>query len=212
MWLTSKLGIHPILNAVDRIRSGAKIPESGASEFRYLVRAYNKMYDAYQSSLKKLNFKATHDELTGVYNRAGYESIIAGIDLQSTYMILVDVDNFKGINDTYGHEVGDRILIKLTQSLTSHFRTDDFICRIGGDEFIVFMVHSNKRMRKLIAEKIKAINEELENTDDGLPKATISVGIVHGSDADEADELFKKTDKAMYQSKKKGKRGYTFSS
>ncbi len=126
-------------------------------------------------------------------------------------MLLFDLDNFKGINDTYGHETGDKVLIKLVQVLRSEFRSDDYICRIGGDEFVVFMVHSNNLQQRLISRKIEAINKDLAATADGLPPISVSVGIVHGSEVNDVEELFEKTDAAMYRSKQSGKNTYTFS-
>lgn len=210
VWITFHLGIDPILNAVDHIKANSPIPVAGANEFRYLARAYNRIYEIYKSSLKQLNFKASHDELTGAYNRAGYELLLSGIDISSTYMMLFDVDNFKSINDTYGHETGDKVLIKLVDVLRKNFRSDDYICRIGGDEFVVFMVHSRQVQGEQIASKIERINRALEETADGLPPASISVGISHGADADSVKELFEKTDAAMYQAKQNGKRTYKF--
>ena len=210
VWLTSRLGIHPVLNAVERIKEDSPIPEVGANEFRYLARTYNKMYEVYKSSLERLNFKASHDELTGAYNRSGYDLLLSSLDLDNTYMMLLDVDNFKSINDTYGHEAGDRALIKLVEILKSKFRSDDYICRIGGDEFVVFMVHSPENQKNLIASKIGEINAALSATDDGLPPISISVGIVHGSEVAGAENLFEKADEAMYRSKQKGKHTYTF--
>jgi diguanylate cyclase (GGDEF)-like protein len=210
VWLTSRLGIHPVLNAVERIKEDSPIPEVGANEFRYLARTYNKMYEVYKSSLEHLNFKASHDELTGAYNRSGYDLLLSSLDLDNTYMMLFDVDNFKSINDTYGHEAGDRALIKLVQILKSKFRSDDYVCRIGGDEFVVFMVHSTENQHDLIASKIGEINAALSATDDGLPPISISVGIVHGSEVAGAENLFEKADEAMYRSKQKGKHTYTF--
>ena len=210
VWITSHLGINPILSAVDHIKSDSPIPEVGANEFRYLARAYNKIYEVYKSSLERLNFKASHDELTGAYNRAGYDLLLSSIDLSSTYMLLFDIDNFKSINDTYGHETGDKVLNKLVEVLRSNFRSDDYICRIGGDEFIVFMVHSPQMQSEQIASKIEKINRALEETSDGLPSASISVGITHGTDAADVAELFEKTDAAMYQAKQNGKRTYRF--
>ena len=208
--LTSVLGIHPVLKAVDRIKADSPIPEVGANEFRYLAQAYNKMYAKYRSSLENLNYKASHDELTGAYNRAGYDLLLSSIDLDSTVMMLLDVDNFKTINDTYGHETGDRVLVRLVQVLNSIFRDDDCICRIGGDEFVVFMVHSSGIQRNQIISKIEQINDELERTDDDLPAVSISIGIVNGKDVSDTENLFEKTDVAMYESKKNGKHTYTF--
>jgi diguanylate cyclase (GGDEF)-like protein len=208
--LTSILGINPVLKAVDNIKADSPIPEVGANEFKYLAQAYNKMYHKYRSSLEHLNYKASHDELTGAYNRAGYDLLLESIDLDTTYMLLLDVDNFKTINDTYGHEVGDEVLKKLVHVLNGIFRDDDHICRIGGDEFVVFMVHSAAIKKNLIATKIEQINNELEKTEDGLPPISISVGIVNGKDARDKEDLFEKTDAAMYRSKKSGKRTYSF--
>ncbi len=211
VWLTSHLGIHPILDAVEHIKNNKRIHESGTSEFRYLVRAYNRMYDVYKKSMERLNFKASHDELTGVYNRAGYDSILDSIDLTNAYMILIDIDDFKSVNDTYGHDVGDKVLIKTANALKNNFRTDDYICRIGGDEFVVFMVHAAKEEQASIAAKAQAINAALADTADGLPAASISVGIVHGSESDDAETLFEKADDAMYRAKHSGKNTYSFS-
>ncbi len=211
VWFTSRMGIHPVLNAVERIKADNPIPDAGAKEFRYLARAYNRMYEVYKSSLARLNFKASHDELTGAYNRSGYELLLSGIDLKSTFMLLFDVDNFKTINDTYGHEVGDKVLVKLVGVLKNNFRNDDCICRIGGDEFVVLMTHIGEDQRDLVASKISKINRELEESDDGLPPATISVGIAHGSGSSDVGHLFARSDAAMYRSKRIGKHTFTFS-
>ncbi len=210
VWLTSRLGIHPVLNAVESIKEDNPIPEIGANEFRYLARTYNKMYEVYKRSLEHLNFKASHDELTGAYNRAGYDLLLSSIDLNSTYMMLFDVDNFKTINDTYGHETGDKVLVKQVNILKNNFKSEDYICRIGGDEFVVFMVHSSRVQEALVARKIKAINEDLSETDDELPPVSVSVGITHGTEASDTTDLFEKTDAAMYQAKQNGKRTYQF--
>ena len=208
--LTSHLGIKPILKAVEKIKIDDPIPEIGANEFRYLAHTYNKMYSIYKNSLERLNFKASHDELTGAYNRSGYELLLSSVDLSTTHLILFDLDNFKGINDNYGHETGDRVLKKLVDTLKNNFRMDDYICRIGGDEFVVFMVHSSPAMKNLITTKIENINNQLSEETDGIPPISTSVGIVHGTDVKDSSTLFEKADEAMYKSKQKGKRTLTF--
>ena len=182
VWLTSTLGINPILRAVDQIETDSPIRETGANEFRYLAKAYNNLYFMYKKSIEHLNFKASHD----------------------------DVDNFKTINDTYGHETGDKVLKKLVQVLKKNFRSDDYICRLGGDEFVVFMVHSDEMQRKLIEMKLEKINRELSNADDGVPAVSVSVGIVHGTQASDIETLLSKGDEAMYKSKERGKHTFTF--
>ncbi len=210
LWLTTHLGINPILKAADSIRADRPIPEIGAREFRYLALAYNRMYSRNKTSLERLNYKVCHDELTGAYNRAGYDVFMDNLDLSTTCMMMLDVDNFKGINDTYGHETGDKILIKLVRILQGVFRDDDCICRMGGDEFVIFMVHAAGMQRRLIESKITQINDELGNPDDGLPAASISVGIVNGKSVNDKEHLYEKADAALYESKKQGKHTYTF--
>jgi len=208
--LTTILGIHPVLNAVDRIKEDSPIPEGGAAEFRYLAKAYNKLYSAYKKSLEKLSFKASHDELTGVYNRAGYDLLVSSVDLNDTYMLLFDVDNFKTINDTQGHTVGDEAIKKVARVLKDNFRGDDYVCRIGGDEFVVLMNHAPKKVSSLIAHKVKQINRDLAAADSDVPAYSVSVGIAHGSDANNVENLFAKCDNALYESKSRGKHTYTF--
>ena len=208
--LTSKVSLNPIIRAADKIKENEPIPEAGAKEFKYLAKAYNKMYFKNRSSLEQLNFKVSHDELTGAYNRFGYDYIISNIDIRNAHMMLIDVDDFKSINDNYGHDTGDKALQKVVTVLKSIFRDDDHICRIGGDEFVVFMVHSSAMSKRLIESKIEQINSELERTDDGLPPISISVGIVNGKNVGADDNIYEMTDAAMYKSKKSGKHTYTF--
>ena len=210
VWLTASQGINPILHAVEQIKADSPIRETGANEFRYLANAYNNLYAAYRKSIANLNFKASHDELTGAYNRAGYELLVSSLDMKSTYLLFFDLDNFKVINDTYGHEIGDKVLQKLVRVLKGSFRSDDYICRLGGDEFVVFMVHSDEMQRHLVERKMVNINQELQKAEDGIPPFSASVGIVHGTQAADAEALLKKGDEAMYQSKKQGKHTFTF--
>ena len=125
-------------------------------------------------------------------------------------MILIDVDDFKTINDTRGHDVGDHMLIRVAQTLSKHFRVEDHVCRIGGDEFAVLMVNAGDYQKKLIELKLSQINAELAVIDEMRCCTSLSIGIAHGSQADDVTSLFKHADTALYETKERGKRGYTF--
>ena len=200
VWLTARLGIYPILKAVDQIKANRFIKESGAREFRYLIKAYNNMYAHYKKSLEKLNFKAIHDELTGAYNRAGYQSLIAGLDLSQTCMILFDVDNFKNINDDYGHEEGDKVITLVSRTIQELF-SNEKLYRIGGDEFVVIGKNPDysERISDLKA-KLKSSRAEIGD----LP-ASVSAGFsVYDRNTDkEYSDVFSRADKLMYEDKKK---------
>ena len=210
MWLTTHLGVNPVLRAVEHIRKDQELPIVGASEFRYLAGTYNVMYNAYKKSIENLNFKASHDELTGVYNRAGYDLIRSSLDLGSTAMLLFDADKFKSINDRCGHETGDQVLIKIANTLKNHFRSDDYVCRIGGDEFVVFMVHLKHDPKKLIESKIRRINRDLADESDGLEAISLSAGISCHPDIKDPEEMFRQADIALYYVKDHGRDGVCF--
>lgn len=209
-FIVSRMGINPVLNAVEQIKDTGMISEEGTNEFRYLAQEYNKMYELYKNSVDRLNFDSSHDQLTKVYNRSGYDLLLSGIDMQTTYLIIFDIDDFKDVNDTYGHDTGDKVLKKLADTLLYNFRSDDYVCRIGGDEFVVFMVHSDKGRDTLITNKVKQINKDLSDTADGLPAISVSSGVSHGTSASDPSELFNQADKALYITKRNGKNGCSF--
>lgn len=208
--IVSRMGINPVLKAVEQIKENGTISENGTNEFRYLAQEYNKMYDLYKNSVDRLNFDSSHDQLTKVYNRAGYDLLLSGIDMQTTYLIVFDIDDFKDVNDTYGHDTGDKVLKKLADTLLYNFRSDDYVCRIGGDEFVVFMVHSETGRDNLITNKVEQINKDLADSSDGLPSVSVSAGVSHGTKASDPPELFNQADKALYQTKRSGKKGCSF--
>lgn len=210
MWLTTHLGVNPVLRAVDHIKKDQELPIIGASEFRYLAGTYNVMYSAYKKSIENLSFKASHDELTGVYNRAGYDLIKSSLDLNTTAMLLFDADQFKHINDQYGHEIGDQVLKKVAGALKKYFRSDDYICRIGGDEFVVFMVHAPDDPRHLITRKVVRINKDLIDEKDNLPSITLSAGVSHHTAGGDPEEMFRQADIALYYVKDHGRDGCCF--
>jgi diguanylate cyclase (GGDEF)-like protein len=165
---------------------------------------------AEQRTLQKEIYNATHDSLTGVYNRAGYNLLFTDLELSTTFLLLVDGDNFKSVNDTYGHEIGDRILRKIAERVQANFRPGDHVCRVGGDEFVVLLAHTKPEQGFLLGPRIDRINQELSAPEDGLPPITVSVGIAHGADVRSAAGLFDHADKALYAVKGRGKSGYAF--
>ncbi len=122
----------------------------------------------------------------------------------------MDVDNFKNVNDTYGHDTGDKILIKIVQTLKDNFRSIDYICRIGGDEFVVLMVHAEPEMKELLSAKIEQINKTLADTSDGLPPISISAGVAFGTCIGDEENIIEKADEALYRIKRSGKNGIAF--
>ena len=155
-----------------------------------------------------LTSKAETDELTGLINRAGYDRLLEELPLDDTILLLVDTDKFKGVNDRYGHETGDRVLQKIAKSLLANFRHDDYVCRIGGDEFAILMLSIGTLEDEKIREKIRYINRELAASAAAeLPTVSVSVGVARGIGAENWTELFKQADSELYKVKQDGGRG-----
>ena len=202
--LTAKLIIVPIKKAVERIREEKDIPLSGAYEVRFLAKTYNLMYQTNVVNKEKLNYEATHDKLTGLYNRRGYEFLLSNVDMESATLLILDLDKFKQINDMYGHDMGDKVLIKTADVIYNSFRSQDYVCRIGGDEFAVIMVHCNSTLKELIERKVEIMNDKMQNAIDGVPAITVSVGAAFGEDGHSVDRIFKSADEALYNAKHSG--------
>ena len=212
--LTARMVILPMRASTRYIQRDKALPLEGAAEYMYLAKEYNKMLEKTRAHHEILSYEATHDEMTSLYNRKFFEMKREELSGEDTALMFVDVDHFKSINDTYGHETGDKVLQKVSGILASSFRSEDFICRIGGDEFAVLMVQMHPNLRHVIEDKIANVNNLLKNSgDDGLPDVTVSIGVAfcgEGTDANTPDELFNNADKALYKAKEAGRDRYAF--
>jgi diguanylate cyclase (GGDEF)-like protein len=116
----------------------------------------------------------------------------------------LDVDKFKQINDGNGHDLGDRALVKVAGTILKSFRSQDHVCRIGGDEFAVIMVHTDPGHTELVKRKVAHINELLGRGEDGLPPISLSCGVAFGDESQDTEVVFKRADTALYAVKAAG--------
>ena len=206
------LVIWPVEEYITRIREHKMLPMKGSYELRYLAKAYNIMFEENLRRNEELRYKVEHDALTGLYNRGAYEKLLESHAEQGDIALLwIDVDKFKGVNDRYGHDVGDKILQKVARSLSGGFRSTDYACRTGGDEFAVIMTGVTPAQQQVVTDRIEAVKAVLLNTEeDRLPKVTLSIGIAFSAQRREGDQLFKMADKALYRVKEAGRNGHAF--
>ncbi|WP_297889229.1 bifunctional diguanylate cyclase/phosphodiesterase [Sulfurihydrogenibium sp.] len=163
--------------------------------------------------LKTLYYKkrSLTDKLTGVYNRNYLEEIDNRKNIQDYVVLLVDIDFFKKINDTYGHHVGDEVLKTVSSSIKSILRDDDVVIRYGGEEFLILVKkyrNADKLMYINIAERIRQRIEGLKikiNERDYI-KTTLSIGVFLDTDkVKNLHEAIKKADVSLYKAKSKGR-------
>ena len=158
--------------------------------------------------------RASTDALTGVYNRhyldAHLDQLLsrAHADKKQLAIAFCDIDHFKRLNDTYGHDAGDAALIEFTQRLQRNLRSFDLVARMGGEEFLVVMPDTPLERAYRISERMRS---RIEETPFKLPSGeevpvTISVGIAISHELDDlAADMVKRADTAMYQAKRTGR-------
>lgn len=202
--LTTFLVISPLLRAVVYIRADEPIPIKGSNEFQFLAKTYNLMYEANQEKTERLTFEATHDKLTGLHNRRGYDFFYKNTNWDNSALLLFDVDKFKEINDHKGHAVGDEVLKRVAAILRGSFRSQDHVCRLGGDEFAVIMVHTGPGYSDMVKDKIRRINDILMRAEDDIPSIHLSCGVAYGCSRHDAEEIFHAADAALYSVKATG--------
>lgn len=163
-----------------------------------------------------LHHAAEHDEMTGLFNRAYtirsiQKTLKEGSSLRHA-LFMIDVDNFKSLNDTLGHQVGDEFLITLSEIFRSCFRETDIVGRVGGDEFFILMKDIPSKM--IVYEKAETLMGLSSLLCSRYPDLDISISIgisIFPIDGKELDVLYDKADKALYLAKKRGKNQFVFS-
>ena len=202
--------VYPINSLVRGIQGMEAVGVRGSSELKFLSETYNAMYRQMQDTNAQLDYKATHDGLTGLYNRSAYEALWGHGHEEHIALLIVDVDLFKEVNDTYGHDVGDLVLVRVAKVLLDSFRDADKVCRIGGDEFSVIMVGVTPAVKHVIRKKIGNALNILSVPDGRVPGVTISVGCAFSDELREGEDLFKNADRALYRVKENGRNGCGF--
>ena len=166
--------------------------------------------------IEYLAFISSHDEMTGIYNRRKFFELGKKKfeqDSENLYAVMIDIDKFKHINDTYGHPTGDKVIKVAAKTIAKHLPKEAIFGRLGGEEFGVVCIHSSSENVKKHIETIREAVENLElSTDNGdIIKFTISEGVAKAAkDMKSLDELLKKADDAMYEAKGKGRNRVIF--
>ncbi|MCT4563402.1 MAG: EAL domain-containing protein [Maledivibacter sp.] len=207
------------VNEISRNKDlSTRICTTPKDEISTLESEFNIMLDALQESQNKLMHQSQHDDLTNLpnrtyfyqqakrlLNRAKYEGHLAAV-------LFFDIDKFKGINDSLGHEIGDYVLRIVTKRLKENISSNNIISRIGGDEFIIFL--SNIKIIKEIEEIIQKIIDTIKVpifSNDKQIFITSSIGIsLYPCHGDDIEALINNADIAMNRVKKEGKNGFKF--
>jgi diguanylate cyclase (GGDEF)-like protein len=162
-----------------------------------------------QELARDLRFQATTDPLTGLFNRLKFNQALV-IEMSrsmrhetSFSLMLFDIDNFKTVNDTHGHQTGDKVLIQLSRFVASQLRNTDLLARWGGEEFVVLAAGSDGEMAHQAAEKLRKAIEQVKF--DGVGTVTCSFGVAQHVYGDTEETLISRADDALYRAKLNGR-------
>lgn len=175
-----------------------------------IVNARVRTHITLKEQREQLQYEATHDRLTSLLNRhqlanEGVRKFARALRQsdEKFSVIMLDIDNFKNINDTYGHLVGDEVLKSIANVLDKHRRVEDFVVRYGGEEFVILLEHCSLDDAKIIAEKLR---KEIEQLHPHNIDVTCSFGVCSLQKRHQTlEELLKDADEALYSAKNSGK-------
>ncbi|MBV5321251.1 MAG: GGDEF domain-containing protein [Sulfuricurvum sp.] len=206
--------INPLDNFVDQVDSVVTkhnlrkeiVLNTSIAELDHLKNVFNKIRGELADSFESIQTSAEVDELTGAYNRLKLNQVLAqyGQSHLSASIILFDLDKFKPINDTYGHDVGDEVLKRFVSVVRQNLKGRDYLFRIGGDEFMALLPNTSTEDAGSIARQI---DSELLNTpcicENGIITIECSYGIAYSDDTTHTfNELFRSADQSMFSDKK----------
>lgn len=160
-----------------------------------------------------LKNQAVRDPLTSLYNRRYFEEevtkriALSRMNGGSYSVLMIDADKFKNVNDTYGHKVGDKVLIELSATCERALRDNDIVARYGGEEFVIYLADVTAEKAKTVADRLReTISKLVIYSDDGKPFGfTVSIGISSSEISDNIDTLIKTADEALYRAKENGR-------
>jgi len=191
------------------LQAGNKLA-TASEKLNETIQAQVEKLSSLSNKLEQAESDARNDPLTGLPNRRRLAEFLGEVGKSAFCFLVVDIDFFKKVNDTYGHDVGDEILQQLASILQNNIRNTDLVARIGGEEFCVVFVNTPIDVSFTLADELRQkIADSAFQTQQGVLKITISVGLAEHEIGKPAGKTFKAADKALYASKNNGRNQVT---
>ncbi|MBL0038710.1 MAG: diguanylate cyclase [Nitrosomonadales bacterium] len=222
--------LQHLINAANSIADGdldVRLPVTRNDEFGHLTQIFNQMADklrhshaevvaknkAMQQQNQLLETLSITDGLTGLYNRSKLDVILKDElarfkrNQRPFAVLMMDIDYFKTLNDSYGHIAGDEVIAAVAKILSQSIRSVDYAARYGGDEFIIIMVETTADMALKMAERIRSqVNDMRYSANGQIVSVTVSIGVVQCQQSDATPTaVFARADSALYEAKRAGR-------
>lgn len=212
--LTEEVSRVTVREVIARLLSAAISMESANKELSEKLEVRTKEIVSLTEQLDQAQTEALIDPLCGIKNRRGFEHMAQALrdsqnGLEGASLILLDVDHFKRVNDSFGHLFGDKVLRCLAQALQDNVKGRDVVARIGGEEFVLLLPQTPLAGAQVVAERIRIAVEQSriysESTNQTVGSVTISLGLALGERDESVDELLARADAALYSAKRSGR-------
>ncbi len=209
--------IRKIKSALEKeVESLRETVEAKQADEKTRIQSLSSQVESLREELHSAKEESMRDGLTGVYNRRAFDHHIQTlvdqyiVNRKDFAILLLDIDDFKRINDTHGHPVGDRVILALAMACRQMIRSDDFLARYGGEEFAILLPGASRRnavkKARQICKSIAKTQYSLDDQDDAVTLSiTVSIGVAECGRHDDVDTLLEKADKALYKAKAAGK-------
>lgn len=173
------LVVRPAEKFVELLDKKEKLPEIGGYEFRKFARRYNDIYRSNKKNRELLREQGEVDELTGTLKVGTLELVRHNLSQSKEPLgiMMVDIDNFRSIKEANGYDMADKVVAKVASLFTTSFKSSDYIIRTSQDEFEIFLLRMQQVDSEMLLDRINEINQKLQDTNDGVVAATVSVGV-----------------------------------
>lgn len=209
--LTHEVDAEKLLNIVHQLSRETRQVQDKQSRMKQDMAANQQEVLALRRELEKVRQEATVDPLTGLLNRKALDNAVKeqiGAD-QELCALIIDIDKFKRINDTYGHLVGDKVIRYVASTIKNNVPADAIVSRFGGEEFVVLLPARSLAVALDVAEKVRKAQEKgsliTSTSNETIGKVTVSIGVASHVRNESIESFFDRADKALYQAKTNGR-------
>jgi len=208
-YILKPIQIYNIIESIIKSMEPVRLKKELIAKNEELIKLNNTLEEKIAQRTKELELLASTDPLTGINNRRNFFKLANERFKEANenlYAVMIDIDNFKEVNDTHGHKIGDEILVLLTQTISNKLNEEDVFGRLGGEEFaIIYNSDDEHHIQKV--EELRAIVENLRHKD---IEFTISLGVSNKTSNDTIDTLLSRADNALYEAKGSGRNKLIF--
>ena len=207
--------LHEMRNVIAEVVSETKTIAESSQQLQKMLSETKQEVESLREELERSREQATTDPLTGLLNRRAFEQQLACVTSEANQsrdslgLLIIDIDKFKRVNDTYGHLIGDKVIRFVAKQLTNNIKGKDIVARIGGEEYAILLPNTQLDNARILAESIRANIErsKLKRTDTSqyIDGVTVSIGVTAYKHGEITDDFLERADEALYKSKNNGR-------